>query len=142
MMAEVTENKKLTVYYAHSMEYYNTDIELKDIEMLKSKGYRVINPAKLDFNGNMWAYVDTVVRKSDIVYFRGFTIGVAQEVISALTFNKKCYSCETLKTISKDDKEMLGIVITLNNFYKKDMRNFEIRYPEHFKKYQKVLGVN
>lgn len=131
---------KQTVYYAHSMAMYGTDIEAQDIKMLENNGYKVINPAILELH-DMWAYVDIVYSKADMVYYRGYTIGVAQEVISALIFKKQVFKCSNKEKITSNDKENLISLIINNNFLRKDLFNFKTRYPDYYKSYLNELHL-
>ena len=79
------ENKKLRVYFAHGMLHYNS----KDIKLLESLGFEVINPNHED---NEKAYMKSkdfkvfldIVKSCDILAFRSIlgkiTSGVGREI--------------------------------------------------------------
>lgn len=77
------KNEKPVAYYAHSMETYGTEIESKDIEVLQTLGYEVVNPNDPIFkDADMEPFLE-LVRASDIVFSRGTTSGVNYEVHEA-----------------------------------------------------------
>ena len=84
--------KQTIIYYSHSMQYYDTDTERKDVAFLsKLKNSTVINPNGMDLQGydkrSMIPYLITV-KRSDAVWYRGSTIGVIAECLTALSHIK------------------------------------------------------
>lgn len=97
-------NKK--IYYAHSMHLYGSAQEQRDITLLESMGFTVINPSspgvQNDFkkhnesNPNREDYMDffaEVINHCDFVAFRphidgSIPSGVGYEIKKALEFNK------------------------------------------------------
>ena len=102
-----TEQARTIIYYSHSMQYYDTDTERKDVAFLsKLKNSTVINPNGMDLLGydkrSMIPYLITV-KRPDAVWYRGSTIGVIAEYLTALSLNKKVYSLEARKPIARSE---------------------------------------
>ena len=91
-----------TVYYAHSIQYYNRITEQKDIKYIQSLKYNVVNPNGLNLGHSMMPYL-LKVKDADVVYYRGDTIGVVLEVITAKIFNKPVYSLGTHELMSNEE---------------------------------------
>lgn len=90
--------KNMTIYYAHPMSWYGTDLEARDLEYLRSEFKAVINPndpiVERDVQlikaqrGDVMAYFADIVHLSDGVVFRTFAdgklgSGVGREVFEA-----------------------------------------------------------
>ena len=79
----------VNIYYAHCMAIYNTEQEVRDIQLLEDLGFTVINPNERHHK-NGWAklsmgYFDTLLPKFKAVAFRAnpdgsIPSGVAYEV--------------------------------------------------------------
>ena len=70
-------------YYAHPMSIYGTPQETRDIELLESLGFEVVNPSEMSFD-DLDDYC-TVAAGCDLVAFRSLpdgsiTSGVAEEI--------------------------------------------------------------
>ncbi len=81
----------MKVYYAHPIGLYGTLMEAKDLAYLKCMGFDVINPATLEYNGDMQKYID-IVKTCGAVFFRSFNddkigSGVALELETAREMN-------------------------------------------------------
>lgn len=72
--------KRKRVYYAHSMHLYNTPQEIRDIQLLESLGYKVVNPntpevqqeveeLKKD-NPEYMDIFDKIIAKCDLLAYR------------------------------------------------------------------------
>jgi len=65
---------KLKIYYAHSIGLYNTPQETRDIELLESLGFEVINPNTLLHHENYqregMGYFKNVIWSCDALAFR------------------------------------------------------------------------
>lgn len=106
-------NIKHKVYYAHSIRFYNTQTETSDIEFLKTLKYsKIINPNGLNLGKSMQPYLLTI-QKCDLVWYRGSTIGVVQEVLTALALNKAVYSLETKDLMSHS--EISNFIVIFND---------------------------
>jgi hypothetical protein len=79
------------IYYAHPMNLYGTPQEERDIALLVSLGFEVLNPADPEYTleaeqyRNKMAYFKTLVSQCDALAFRAcpdgrITCGVAQEI--------------------------------------------------------------
>lgn len=108
------------IYYAHSMCFYNTLTEQKDLEFLSSKG-TTVNPNGLNLGKSMKPYLITV-QKCDSVWHRGDTIGVALEVLTALALDKPVYSLEN-NAETTDSEKSLFIKVFKNFRYREQDRN-------------------
>lgn len=100
----------MKVYYAHSLHLYGTAQERRDIELLQSLGFEVVNPSNEEHQGHcdfirnvetnydegsrlIMEYFKEVVDKCDMVAFRAHVDGkipggVGIEVKKALLSNK------------------------------------------------------
>lgn len=79
----------MKVYYAHSMSIYNTPQEQRDIDLLESIGFEVVNPNKEIHNQGYkdqgMQYFVELVNECDIIAFRAhpdgsIPAGVAKEI--------------------------------------------------------------
>jgi hypothetical protein len=86
----------MKIYYAHCMSLYGTRQEDRDIALLKSLGFTVVNPSdpkhRAASDGEM-AYYKNLVKGCDALAFRGLsdsmiTAGVAGEIQTARDSNK------------------------------------------------------
>ncbi len=121
-----TEQHRTIIYYSHSMQYYDTDTERKDMAFLsKQKNSTVINPNGMDSLGydkkSMIPYLLTV-QKSDAVWYRGSTIGVVAECLTAVVLNKKVYSLETRKPITRSEILNFSELFKNNTYCEPDKR--------------------
>ena len=106
------------IYYSHSMYYYNTKTEEKDLEFLSSKG-TIVNPNGLNLGKSMSPYLKTV-QKCDSVWHRGDTIGVATEVLAALALDKPVYSLETAVETTASEKSLFISIFKTSGFTEHD----------------------
>lgn len=65
--------KQSTVYYAHPIALYKTEVEREDITLLKKLGFKVLNPAEHP-NLEMADYVK-LAQSCDVFAFRAFQDG-------------------------------------------------------------------
>jgi hypothetical protein len=82
---EREQARKKRVYYAHPMSLYGTPQESRDVELLQSLGFEVVNPnapafSRLTFNNYL-----TLAATCDLIAFRALpdgsiTCGVAKEI--------------------------------------------------------------
>ncbi len=94
----------MRVYYAHPIAFYNTNIEMSDVNLLLRLGFTVVNPKDLKLGADMDKYL-AKVRKCDIVAFRPFEdnkigSGVAMEISEALKHNIPVIEIPALSTLS------------------------------------------
>lgn len=123
--ARVNNNRVLKVYYAHSIGYYDTEIEITDIEFLHNlKHSKIVNPNDLDLGHNMFRYL-LVVEKCDSVWYRGETIGVVLEVLTALSMGKPVYSVVSGNIISTTEIKTFARIFKLASYYKHDLMQIE-----------------
>ncbi len=102
---EIIQNNQSYIYYAHSIAYYNTEQEKKDIEFLQNI-MPVLNPK--DINAKDMSDFIKLVLNAKQVWYRGYTAGVCLEVIVSLLKNIPVYSLETKLHISV--KELSRII--------------------------------
>ena len=90
--AKVCPETLNTVYYAHSLKFYNTAIEKTDVDFIKSKGFFIVNPNSNQFHSSkdMRVYL-SAIRKCNAVYYRGSSIGVILEILTAQAMNKSVF---------------------------------------------------
>jgi hypothetical protein len=97
------KQRKLKIYYAHPMSWYNTPAERADVAMLEAHG-EVVNPNSKPFEYMvgvsraerrpvMEIFADYIKNNADVVAFRPFYdgklgAGVAREVFEALIWRK------------------------------------------------------
>lgn len=110
------------VYYAHSMFYYNTDLEQSDLYFLKSVSNQIINPNNLKFQGlrSMRPFL-MLVSECDSLWYRGSSIGVIFEVLTALAMNKTVNSVETRKPITKNEVNTFVWIFNRDSFRDADV---------------------
>ncbi len=134
----IITNSNNRIYYAHPIQTYNTAIESSDLRFLNGKG-KLTNPRSLDIGSDMFSYV-RIVKDHDCVWFRGNSIGVVLEVLSALAFRKNVYSLETKKAIT--EQQITVMVEIFNSFYYKDndIRRFKAMFPEYYSNFKKLTG--
>jgi|YelNatPaOPRAMG01_1025707.scaffolds.fasta_scaffold13306_5 hypothetical protein len=132
-------NKLLHIYYAHSLDLYFTEIEKKDLKYLTSKKFKVVNPRDLNLGKEMIRYLYKV-KDCDAVWYRGNSIGVIFEILTALTLRKPVYSLESKKKMSKD--EMLNFINTFQNnrYVDNDLFTFEYFFPDYYDDFIKMLN--
>ena len=85
----------LKCYYAHTMISYGSTIEEQDINLLKSLGFKVINPSSPEIsegcakyikafgNSNVMKYFEDIIDGCDLVAFRSLPDGTILSGISA-----------------------------------------------------------
>jgi len=127
---------KPVIYYSHSLHYYNTDTEREDLKFLQSLGH-VINPNGKGITGEIFEYL-LKVSESDAVWYRGNTIGVAFEVLTALAMRIPVYSLETKQRISKAERTTL-IDTFRNSPFIDDLVMFEAIFPQAYPDFLRVL---
>jgi hypothetical protein len=131
-----TANRDTVIYYAHSLKYYNTEIEKEDLKFLQSLG-DVVNPNGKGITGEIFEYL-LMVSECDAVWYRGNTPGVAFEVLSALAMRIPIYSLETKQMINKAERTIL-IDIFQNSPFLDDLVMFEALFPHAYSNFLRVL---
>lgn len=63
------ESKKLKVYYAHCMAIYDKTQEKRDIELLESLGFEVVNPNTPEIQQGIKDYISHYPEKTDYMVF-------------------------------------------------------------------------
>jgi len=128
----------LHIYYAHSLDLYFTEIEKKDLKYLTSKKFKVVNPRDLNLGKDMFQYLFKV-KECDAVWYRGNTIGVALEVITALAMKKPVYSLKTRKKISRSEIAYLVNIYQNNAFIGYDLVLFEKVFPYYCNAFERLI---
>lgn len=99
--------EQLSVYYAHSMAIYNTRQEQRDILLLESLGFEVVNPNTPEHSakakGKMEYYCE-LATQCDVIAFRALPdgsigSGVAKEIEDAMAAD--CMVIELPSCISR-----------------------------------------
>ncbi|MGC8673364.1 MAG: hypothetical protein ACP5TO_07710 [Thermoplasmata archaeon] len=98
---QIIQNKYPYIYYAHSIAFYGTNQEKKDIEFLQNI-MQVVNPKEI--NAKDISDFIKLVLNANQVWYRGYTAGVCLEVIVSLLKNIPVYSIETKLPISVKGK--------------------------------------
>jgi hypothetical protein len=129
-------NRDAVIYYSHSLKYYNTEIEKEDLKFLQSLGY-VVNPNGKGITGEIFEYL-LKVSESDAVWYRGNTIGVAFEVLTALALRIPVYSLETRQLINNAERTIL-IDVFQNSPFVDDLVMFEAMFPQAYPNFLRVL---
>jgi len=134
----INKYKHSYIYYAHSMCFYDTKTEKEDLKFLKSKQSKIINPNGLRLGKDIFQYLFKV-KECGAVWYRGNTIGVVFEVITALSMKKPVYSLET-----KDIMNHYEITDFVNIFHhrpyiEQDLSSFEAIFPEYLDNFLRVL---
>jgi len=124
----ISINKPYYIYYSHSISYCNTQQEKNNLKFLRSKKFEIINPNGLGLGKEMYKYLFKV-ELCDAVWYRGDTIGVALEVITALAMKKPVYSLKTRKKISRSEIAYLVNIYQNNAFIGYDLALFEKVFP-------------
>ena len=112
-----TSHERLhTVFYAHPIAYYDSDIERNDINLLQRMGFKVLSPHGED-NGAMYRelgmkYSLVLLSKCDMVAFRAYEdqvvgAGVQQELEWATQLGMPIIELPSLVT-----RKSLGIIET------------------------------
>ncbi|AKA49673.1 hypothetical protein IX51_11815 [uncultured archaeon] len=115
------------IHYAHSIRLYNVSIEKDDLDFLNSFGHSItVNPNGLEFKGkrSMKPYILSV-SECDSFWYRGKTIGVIFEVLTALALNKNVTSLTTKEPISDIEVSNLAEIFKKHRFFESDIRLFE-----------------
>jgi len=124
------------IYYSHSLKHYNTEIEKEDLKFLQSLGH-VINPNGQGATREIFEYL-FMVSECDAVWYRGNTIGVAFEVLTALAMRIPVYSLETRQLINKAERTIL-IDIFQNSPFIDDLTMFEAMFPQAYPNFLRML---
>jgi hypothetical protein len=136
----ISINKPFYIYYAHSIKFYNTETERRDLKFLRTvKHVKVLNPNGLALGKDMFRYLFKV-KQCDAVWYRGTTIGVVFEVLTALAMGKPVYSLETKDIMNR--YEILDFInIFVNNEYvEHDLVRFKKIFPEYYDNFVSMLG--
>jgi len=128
--------QKPVIYYAHSLSFYNTEIEKEDLKFLQSLGH-VVNPNGKGITGEIFEYL-LKISESDALWYRGNTIGVAFEVLTALAMHIPVYSLETKQLINKAERTIL-IDTFQNSPFIDDLVMFEAMFPQAYPNFLRVL---
>ena len=115
------------IYYAHSIRLYNTRTEKNDLDFLNSFGHSItVNPNSNVFNGkrSMKPYL-LLVSECDSQWYRGETIGVIFEVLSALALDKNVYSLTTKGPISEIEVSDFAALFKKHRFLESDVILFK-----------------
>lgn len=115
------------IYYAHSIRLYNTRTEKDDLDFLNSFGHSItVNPNSNEFNGksSMKPYLLSV-SECDSLWYRGKTIGVIFEILTALALNKNVNSLTTKEPISELEVSNFADVFKEHRYFESDIRLFE-----------------
>lgn len=107
----------MKVYYAHSMHLYGTPQEQRDVELLESMGFTVVNPnnpkvqkdvevfklTQAPGTGNVMNLFKKLIETCDILAYRSHVdlripSGVMFEVDYAIEINKPVFELPTLTT--------------------------------------------
>jgi hypothetical protein len=136
----VQKDKPFYIYYSHSMCFYDTKTEKEDLKFLKSfKHAKIVNPNGLGLGRDMIQYLSQV-KQCDTVCYRGNTIGVVFEVLTALAMHKPVYSLEA-KDIMTHYEILDFINIFVNNdFVKHDLARFKDVFPEYYDNFVSLLS--
>jgi len=127
------------VYYAHSISFYNTWIEKDDLEFLRSlKHTKIVNPNGLALGKDMFQYL-FLVKQCDAVWYRGNTIGVVFEVLTALAMHKPVYSLETKGEIQEYDISYFVNIFRNNYYFNSDLLAFKVNFPKYYNRFIKLL---
>ena len=115
------------IYYAHSIGLYNTSIERNDLDLLNSMRHSItVNPNSNEFNDkrSMKPYLLSV-SECDSLWYRGKTIGVIFEVLSALALNKAVNSLTTKGPISEIEVSDFADIFRNQRFLESDIILFK-----------------
>jgi hypothetical protein len=115
------------IYYAHSIRLYNTPTEMNDLYFLNSFGHSItINPNSNEFKGkrSMKPYLLSV-SECNSLWYRGKTIGVIFEVLTALALNKIVISLITKEPISEIEVSDFADLFKKHRFLESDIILFE-----------------
>jgi len=134
----VSVKKPYYIYYAHSISLYNTQQEKNDIKFLKNKHAKIVNPNGLRLGQDMFQYLYKV-KECDAVWYRGNTIGVVFEVLTALSMRKQVFSLETKRMIGSYELNNLVDIFRNNDYIEHDLSLFQIYFPEYFLKFLRIL---
>jgi len=111
----------MKAYYAHCMASYNTKVEKRDVNLIRSLGYEIVNPSSKDIeqklkkhrkkSDNDMDFFRTLVESCDILFFRALpngkiTSGVAIEIVHARMCNKPILEIPSgmlHRTLSRDE---------------------------------------
>jgi len=127
------------IYYAHSMCFYDTKTEKEDLKFLKSFKYtKIVNPNGLALGKDMFQYL-FLVKQCDAVWYRGYTIGVVFEVLTALAMHKPVYSFETKGKMQEYDISYFVNIFRNNYYFNSDLLAFKVNFPKYYNRFIKLL---
>jgi hypothetical protein len=98
-----------------------------------------VNPNGLRLGKDMFQYL-SLVKQCDAVWYRGNTIGVVFEVLTALAMHKPVYSLEAKDIMNR--YEILNFIdIFRNNYYiEQDLSLFEANFPEYYDNFVSLIS--
>lgn len=131
---ERNHNSTDKIYYAHSIKYYGSTKEVKDIKYLLKLGRTIINPSDFVFDTDGMTPYLLMVKDCDAIYFRGETIGVIFEVLIALVLGKKVFSLESKKLISEEKIKSFSYLFFQSSVFDDDLDLIEQLFGQKLKK--------
>jgi len=134
----ISVNKPYYIYYSHSIGYYNTQTEKEDLKFLRTKSAKVVNPNGLKLGSDIFQYL-LKVKQCDAVWYRGYTQGVAFEVLTALAMRKHVFSLETKGTINSFDKPFFIKIFLCNDYINQNLSLFEKIFPDYYSDFLSLL---
>jgi len=134
----ISINKPYYIYYSHSIRYYNTQQEKNDIKFLNSKKCKIVNPNGLRLGKDMFQYLFKV-KECDAVWYRGNTIGVVFEVLTALAMKKTVYSLESRDLMNRYEITDFIDIFHHRPYIEQDLSSFEAIFPEYLDNFLRVL---
>jgi len=134
----ISVNKHYYIYYAHSIRFYNTQEEKDDLKFLKSQQFKIINPNGLALGKDMFQYLFKV-KECDAVWYRGNTIGVVFEVLTALAMKKTVYSLESRDLMNHYEITDFIDIFHHRPYIEQDLSSFEAIFPEYLDNFLRVL---
>jgi hypothetical protein len=134
----ISINKPYYIYYSHSIRYYNTQQEENDIKFLESN-FKIINPNDLRLGKDMIQYLFKV-QQCDAVWYRGNTIGVVFEVLTALAMKKPVFSLRSKDIMNYFEITDFIEIFRNNDYIEHDISLFEDNFPEYYSDFLSLLG--
>ena len=131
---EKKHNSTDKIYYAHSIKYYFSKKEEEDVRYLYKLKCIIINPSDLVFDTEGMTPYLLKVKECDAVYFRGETIGVILEVLTALVQDKKVFSLESKKFISEEKIKKFSYLFFQSSVFGDDLDLIEQLFGQKLKK--------
>lgn len=125
--SNINAHKVNKIYYAHSIRLYNTPTEMNDLDFLNSFGHSItVNPNSNEFNGKSSTKPYLLsVSECDSLWYRGKTIGVLFEVLTALAFDKNVHSLTTKGPISEIEVSDFAGLFKRHRFLESDIILFK-----------------